>query len=62
MARACLAGESGGALGLRWRCHGGSPELGQLAATKLGLLRGFTLRDWGDEVDMLRLPQGSDRQ
>jgi hypothetical protein len=32
MARACLAGESGGALGLRWQCHSGSLELGQPAA------------------------------
>jgi hypothetical protein len=45
----------------RQRCHGGSPESGQLATTELGLLRGFTLRDRGDEGNPLRLPRGSGR-
>jgi hypothetical protein len=62
MAQARLVGESGGALDLRWRCHGGSLELGQPTATEIGLLWGFTLRDRGDEADPLHLPRGSGRR
>jgi hypothetical protein len=48
--------------GPAWRRHrGGSPELGQLAAMELGFLWGFTVRDRGDEVDLLHLPRGNDR-
>jgi hypothetical protein len=31
-------------------------------ATELGFLRGFALRDRGDEVDPLHLPRGSGRR
>jgi hypothetical protein len=61
-ARALLAGESGGTLGLRRRCWGGSPESGKPVATKLGLLWGLALRDWGDEGDPFCLPWGSGRR
>jgi hypothetical protein len=48
--------------GPAWRRHrGGSPELGQLVAMELGFLWGFTVRDRGDEVDLLHLPRGNDR-
>jgi hypothetical protein len=46
-ARVCQAGEGGGTLGLRRRCHGGSLESGQPAAMELSLLRGFALWDRG---------------
>jgi hypothetical protein len=49
--------------GLARRSHrGGSPELGQPAATELGFLRGFALRDRRDKADPLHLPRGSDRR
>jgi hypothetical protein len=38
---------------------GGSPELGQPAATELSFLRGLALRDQGDEADPLHLRRGS---
>jgi hypothetical protein len=46
----------------RRRHRGGLPELGQPAAMELGFLQGFALRDQGDEVDPLHLPQGSGRR
>jgi hypothetical protein len=49
--------------GPAWRRHrGGSLELGQPAATKLGFLQGFALRDRGDEADPLHLPHGSGKR
>jgi hypothetical protein len=57
-----LAGDGGGTLDLRRQCHGDSPESGQQAATELGLLRCFALRDRGDEGVLLRLPRGSGKR
>jgi hypothetical protein len=46
----------------RQRHMGGSPELGQPAATELSFLQGLSLRDQGDEADPLHLCRGSGRR